>query len=72
MGDLARKVKFQDKETALFHFCTSNAHRLSTIKNADMIAVIKDGKIAEMGNHNTLKKSGGLYSELIKQQDTNS
>ena len=31
MGDLARKVKFQDKETALFHFCTSNAHKLSTI-----------------------------------------
>ena len=48
------------------------AHRLSTIKNADIIAVIQDGKIAELGNHNSLRKRGGLYSELIRQQDTNS
>ena len=48
------------------------AHRLSTIKNADIIAVIKDGKVAELGNHNSLRKFGGLYSELIRQQDTNS
>ena len=48
------------------------AHRLSTIKNADIIAVIKDGKIAELGNHNSLRKLGGLYSELIRQQDSNS
>ena len=48
------------------------AHRLSTIKNADIIAVIKNGKIAELGNHNSLRKLGGLYSELIRQQDSNS
>jgi len=45
------------------------AHRLSTIKNADMIAVIADGKVAELGTHSQLKKLGGIYSQLIRQQE---
>uniref|UniRef100_H2YA89 Mitochondrial potassium channel ATP-binding subunit n=1 Tax=Ciona savignyi TaxID=51511 RepID=H2YA89_CIOSA len=44
------------------------AHRLSTIKNADVIAVMKHGKVVEVGNHKELKKKGGIYSELIKLQ----
>ncbi len=44
------------------------AHRLSTIKNADEIAVIADGKIIEQGGHETLMARGGLYSELYQQQ----
>uniref|UniRef100_H2YA87 Mitochondrial potassium channel ATP-binding subunit n=1 Tax=Ciona savignyi TaxID=51511 RepID=H2YA87_CIOSA len=45
------------------------AHRLSTIKNADVIAVMKHGKVVEVGNHKELKKKGGIYSELIKLQE---
>uniref|UniRef100_H2YA86 Mitochondrial potassium channel ATP-binding subunit n=1 Tax=Ciona savignyi TaxID=51511 RepID=H2YA86_CIOSA len=47
------------------------AHRLSTIKNADVIAVMKHGKVVEVGNHKELKKKGGIYSELIKLQESN-
>ena len=44
------------------------AHRLSTIKNADTILVIKDGDIVEQGNHDTLLKQNGFYSELYNSQ----
>jgi ABC-type multidrug transport system fused ATPase/permease subunit len=45
------------------------AHRLSTIKKANVIAVISQGKIVEMGSHDQLKKAGGVYSFLIKHQE---
>ena len=41
------------------------AHRLSTIRNADVIIVLKDGKVLETGNHNSLMKAGGYYRNLI-------
>ena len=44
------------------------AHRLSTIKEADMILVMKDGNIIEQGNHDELMKKGGFYSELYNSQ----
>ena len=44
------------------------AHRLSTIKNADIILVIKDGDIIEMGNHKQLLKKNGFYAELYNSQ----
>lgn len=44
------------------------AHRLSTVKNADRIAVIADGKIKEYGTHEELLSENGLYSELYKLQ----
>ena len=44
------------------------AHRLSTIKNADEIAVIADGRIVEQGNHDTLMELGGTYAELYSLQ----
>ena len=44
------------------------AHRLSTIKNADLIIVMKDGKIIEKGNHDELLKQNGFYAELYNSQ----
>ena len=44
------------------------AHRLSTIKNADIILVMKDGNIIEQGNHETLLAQGGFYSTLYNSQ----
>ncbi|KAK8751360.1 hypothetical protein OTU49_014400 [Cherax quadricarinatus] len=44
------------------------AHRLSTIQNADVIAVMSHGKLAEIGTHHQLKKLGGIYADLIQQQ----
>ena len=44
------------------------AHRLSTIKNADLILVMKDGNIIELGNHNELMKKNGFYANLYNSQ----
>ncbi|SHJ21120.1 ATP-binding cassette, subfamily B [Tangfeifania diversioriginum] len=43
------------------------AHRLSTIKNSDIILVMEEGQIIERGNHNELLKSGGKYAGLLHQ-----
>lgn len=48
--------------------CFVIAHRLSTIRNADLIAVLQDGRIAEEGTHEELLKKKGIYSELYKAQ----
>ena len=47
------------------------AHRLSTVKNADEIAVISEGKITEQGTHEELLALGGAYAELYKLQFKN-
>ena len=44
------------------------AHRLSTIREADVILVMKDGRIIETGNHEQLLALGGFYSELYNSQ----
>ena len=44
------------------------AHRLSTIKTADMILVMKDGKIIETGDHETLLEKDGSYAKLYRSQ----
>ena len=44
------------------------AHRLSTIREADVILVMKDGKIIEQGNHETLLAQNGFYANLYNSQ----
>lgn len=44
------------------------AHRLSTVKNADMIYVLEDGKLVQSGNHKELEVQEGHYLEFVKNQ----
>lgn len=44
------------------------AHRLSTVRNADMILVVKNGHIVEQGTHTELLKRCGYYYELYTRQ----
>lgn len=48
--------------------CFVIAHRLSTIRSADLILVVRDGNVVEMGNHNSLMSAGGFYSEMYRSQ----
>ena len=45
------------------------SHRLSTIKNSDVIYALKDGNVLEKGNHETLIQKGGYYAKLIGSQE---
>jgi ATP-binding cassette subfamily B protein len=44
------------------------SHRVSTVKDADLIVVLEDGRIAERGTHDSLIARGGLYAELYEKQ----
>lgn len=44
------------------------AHRLSTVRDADEIIVIKKGEIVERGNNDELIKKGGFYKQLVERQ----
>lgn len=44
------------------------AHRLSTVQNADQIALCANGKIAELGTHSELLARGGQYASLVGTQ----
>ncbi|XP_074659631.1 ATP-dependent translocase ABCB1-like [Tubulanus polymorphus] len=46
------------------------AHRLSTVQNADLIVAVKDGRVAEQGNHDKLMSERGLYYSLVTSQVT--
>lgn len=48
------------------------AHRLSTIREADVILVMRDGEIVEQGSHRQLLKQNGFYAKLYYSQFENS
>ena len=68
--DTRTELKVQDAFAKLMKGKTSFivAHRLSTIKNADVILVMKDGNIIEQGSHDELIARGGFYNELYQSQ----
>ena len=68
--DTRTEMKIQDAFLALMKGRTSFivAHRLSTIKEADIILVMKDGRILETGKHEELLSKGGFFSELYNSQ----
>ena len=68
--DTRTEVQIQEamKELMKNKTCFIIAHRLSTIQNADLILVVKDGKIIEQGNHNELLLKKGFYSNLYNAQ----
>lgn len=68
--DTRTEIKIQKAFATLMEGRTSFivAHRLSTIRNASLILVMKDGKIIEQGNHEELLKKGGFYHKLYHSQ----
>jgi ATP-binding cassette subfamily B protein len=48
--------------------CIVIAHRVSTIADADLIAVVADGRIVELGDHHALLERDGLYADLFRRQ----
>ena len=68
--DTRTELKIQNAFATLMKGRTSFivAHRLSTIKEADVILVMKDGRIVENGDHDSLLKEGGFYAELYNSQ----
>jgi ATP-binding cassette subfamily B protein len=44
------------------------SHRISTVRDADNILVLKDGRIAEQGTHKELIEKGGIYADLHEKQ----
>ena len=68
--DTRTEMKIQDAFLSLMKGRTSFivAHRLSTIREADIILVMKDGHILETGKHEELLSKGGFYSELYNSQ----
>ena len=68
--DTRTEIKVQDAFTRLLEGRTSFvvAHRLSTIRDADCILVMKDGRVYEQGRHEELLKKNGFYAELYNSQ----
>ena len=68
--DTRTELKIQEAFNKLMEGRTSFivAHRLSTVRNADILLVMKDGHIIEQGTHNELVKKGGFYSKLYYAQ----
>ena len=68
--DTMTEIRIQKAFEKMMHGRTSFivAHRLSTIKNADIILVMKDGHIIEQGSHEALLSKNGFYATLYNSQ----
>jgi ATP-binding cassette, subfamily B, multidrug efflux pump len=68
--DTRTEVRIQEAFATMMKGRTSFivAHRLSTIREADVILVMKDGHIIEQGNHETLLEKNGFYAKLYRSQ----
>ena len=68
--DTRTEIKIQEAFSRMMQGRTSFivAHRLSTIQEADVILVMKDGNIIEQGNHDELMKQNGFYADLYNSQ----
>lgn len=71
--DTRTEIKIQKAFASMMKGRTSFivAHRLSTIREADIILVMKDGSIIEQGNHQELLAAGGFYTNLYNSQFAN-
>ena len=72
--DTRTELKIQDAFSKMMQGRTSFivAHRLSTIRSADVILVMKNGSVIEQGNHRELMKQNGFYASLYNSQFTQS
>lgn len=68
--DTRTEIKIQNAFAKMMQRRTSFivAHRLSTIQEADVILVMKDGKIIEQGKHEELLEKNGFYAKLYNSQ----
>ena len=68
--DTRTELKIQDAFSKMMQGRTSFivAHRLSTIRSADVILVMKNGSVIEQGNHRELMKQNGFYADLYNSQ----
>ena len=68
--DTRTEIKIQEAFNRMMEGRTSFivAHRLSTIREANLILVMRDGHIVEQGNHETLLAKGGFYAKLYQSQ----
>lgn len=68
--DTRTEMQIQEAFTQMMQgrTCFIVAHRLSTVKNADLILVMRDGKIIEQGKHEELIALGGFYNKLYNSQ----
>ena len=71
--DTRTEIKIQKAFVKMMQGRTSFivAHRLSTIREADVILVMRDGKVIEIGNHESLLTKGGFYANLYNSQFAN-
>ena len=68
--DSRTEIKIQEAMSRLMEWrtCFVIAHRLSTVKNADVILVVRDGNVIEQGNHEELLRKKGFYASLYNSQ----
>ena len=68
--DVQTEVKIQEAIASLTKGRTTFAiaHRLSTLRNADRLAILDGGRIVEMGTHQELMERGGVFANLVKLQ----